>query len=89
MSGSNLGSKLTAVANKVFAQSAQMGALPILFAATMPGLPGDSYVGPDGRGEVKGHPRLVGRSSAAKDQDQARRLWEVSEELTGVIYPLD
>ena len=89
MSGSNLGSKLTAVANKVFAQSAQMGALPILFAATMPGLPGDSYVGPDGRGEVKGYPRLVDRSGAAKDVSQARRLWDVSEELTGVVYPLD
>jgi NAD(P)-dependent dehydrogenase (short-subunit alcohol dehydrogenase family) len=89
MSGSNIGAKFTALANKVFAQSPQMGALPILFAATMPGLPGDSYIGPGGRGEVKGHPKLVDRSQAAKDVAQAQRLWQASEDLTGVIYPLD
>ena len=89
MSGSSIGAKLTGLANQIFAQSAQMGALPILFAATAPGLPGDSYIGPDGRGEVKGYPKIVGRSQAARDREQALRLWQVSEELTGVIYPLD
>lgn len=89
MSGSSLGTKLMAVANKVMAQSPQMGALPILFAATMPGLPGDSYVGPGGKGEVKGYPKLVDRSQSAKDTLQAQRLWQVSEVLTGVRYPLD
>ena len=47
---------------RVFAQSAEMGALPTLFAATAPGLPGDSYVGPDGFLEQRGHPRLVDRA---------------------------
>lgn len=89
MSGSSLEGKMTALANKVIAQSPQMGALPTLFAATMPGLPGDSYVGPSGIGEMRGHPKLVDRSAAAKDPGQARRLWEVSEQLTGVRYPLD
>lgn len=89
MSGSSIESKMTALANKVIAQSPQMGALPTLFAATMPGLPGDSYVGPSGFGEMRGHPKLVDRSAAAKDSGQARRLWEVSEELTGVRYPID
>lgn len=89
MRGASLEGKLTAVANKVFAQSPQMGALPTLFAATMPGLPGNSYVGPSGLGEVRGHPKLVDRSEAAKDLQQARLLWEASEELTGVRYPLD
>lgn len=89
MSGSSIEAKLTAIANKVIAQSPQMGALPTLFAATVPGLPGDSYVGPGGRGEVKGHPKLVDRSLAAKDRQQAKRLWAVSETLTGVVYPLD
>jgi len=89
MSGSMIGGRLTALANKIVAQSAQMGALPTLFAATMPGLPGNSYIGPGGRGEVRGHPKLVDRSEAAKDLSQARALWDVSEDLTGVHYPLD
>jgi NAD(P)-dependent dehydrogenase (short-subunit alcohol dehydrogenase family) len=77
------------LANKVLAQSAEMGALPTLFAATAAGLPGNSYVGPDGFMEQRGHPRLVDRSSAAKSAADAARLWTVSEELTGVTFPLD
>ena len=75
-----------AVANRVFAQSAEMGALPTLFAASQD-LPGASYVGPDGRGERAGYPTLVGRSSDASDLGLAARLWEESEKLTGVHYP--
>jgi NAD(P)-dependent dehydrogenase (short-subunit alcohol dehydrogenase family) len=63
------------------AQSDEMGALPTLYAATED-VPGGSYVGPDGIGEQRGHPRLVGRTKAAGDQQTARRLWELSEELT-------
>lgn len=72
--------------NKVIAQSADMGALPTLYAATYPDLAGGTYVGPDGIGEQRGHPRPVGSSAAACDEGTARRLWEVSEELTGVRY---
>jgi NAD(P)-dependent dehydrogenase (short-subunit alcohol dehydrogenase family) len=75
-----------AVGNKVFAQSDEMGALPTLFAATQD-IPGDSYVGPDGFAEQRGHPKLVGRSGAAKDADVARKLWELSEAFTGVTFP--
>jgi NAD(P)-dependent dehydrogenase (short-subunit alcohol dehydrogenase family) len=75
--------------NKVLAQSAEMGALPTLFAATAAGLPGNTYVGPDGFMEQRGHPRLVDRSAAAKNRADAERLWRVSETLTGVHYPLD
>jgi hypothetical protein len=78
-----------AAANTVVAQSSEMGALSVLFAATAAGLPGDAYVGPDGFMEQRGHPRLVGRSAAAKNASDARRLWQVSEQLTGVTYPLD
>ena len=74
-------------ANRFFAQSDAMGALPTLYAAAED-LPGGSYVGPDGRGEQRGHPTLVGRSAAAQDAEVARRLWERSEELTGVQFPL-
>jgi NAD(P)-dependent dehydrogenase (short-subunit alcohol dehydrogenase family) len=74
---------------RLFGQSAQMGALPTLFAATAAGLPGNSYVGPDGFMEQRGYPRLVGRSKAATSRSDAERLWNVSEDLTGVRYPLD
>jgi NAD(P)-dependent dehydrogenase (short-subunit alcohol dehydrogenase family) len=74
------------VGNLVLAQSADRGALPLLYAATVPGLPGGSYVGPDGPGEWRGSPQLVGMSGRAQDPETARRLWEVSESLTGVRY---
>jgi NAD(P)-dependent dehydrogenase (short-subunit alcohol dehydrogenase family) len=86
--GSRLQNALMAVANRVIAQSDEMGALPTLFAATQD-IPGASYVGPDGFQEQRGHPRLVGRSAAASDPETARRLWERSEELTGVRFPLE
>jgi NAD(P)-dependent dehydrogenase (short-subunit alcohol dehydrogenase family) len=74
------------VGNRVIAQSEDMGALPTLFAATQPGLGGGTYVGPDGIGEQRGHPKRVAPSRAARDERVARRLWEVSEELTGVDF---
>ena len=77
-----------AVGNRVLAQSDEMGALPILYAATFPGLAGGTYVGPDGPGEQRGYPRPVGSSAAARDQRVAARLWSVSEELTGVRFDL-
>ncbi|MGW3194063.1 oxidoreductase [Streptomyces sp. NPDC001118] len=76
-----------AVANKVFAQSDKAGALPTLYAASQD-LPGASYVGPAGLGEMRGAPTLVGRSAAAGDPEAARRLWTLSEELTGVTWDL-
>jgi NAD(P)-dependent dehydrogenase (short-subunit alcohol dehydrogenase family) len=77
-----------AIANRVYAQTAEMGALPILYAATVPDLPGGSFVGPDGLGEGRGYPKLVHGSSRAYDATVASRLWTVSEELTGVSFNL-
>jgi NAD(P)-dependent dehydrogenase (short-subunit alcohol dehydrogenase family) len=74
------------VGNRLFAQSAEMGALPTLYAATAPDLPGGSFIGPDGPMEQRGHPRLVTGVGRAYDEDAGRRLWEVSEQLTGVHY---
>ncbi|TFB98960.1 oxidoreductase [Cryobacterium sp. HLT2-28] len=88
MRGSAFQRGVSALANRFLAQPAEMGALPSLYAATAPGLAGDSFVGPDGRGEQRGHPRLVDRSAAAKNGTDARRLWEESERLTGVRYAL-
>jgi NAD(P)-dependent dehydrogenase (short-subunit alcohol dehydrogenase family) len=73
-------------ANLMFAQSAAMGALPILYAAAAPEVEGGDYIGPDGLGELRGHPVKVSCSPAARDPASAARLWELSEELTGVRY---
>ncbi len=80
--------RLMSVANKVVAQTDEMGALPTLFAASQD-LPGASYVGPDGLRESRGYPTLVGRTSDASDVVLAQRLWVRSEELTGVSFPED
>ncbi len=75
-----------AIANKVYAQSAEMGALPTLYAATAPDLPGGTFVGPDGFMEGRGHPKVVTAAGKAYKEDDWRRLWDVSEQLTGVHY---
>lgn len=75
------------IGNALFAQSAEGGALPTLYAAVAE-IPGNSFAGPGGWAEQRGAPRLVGRTKAAWDVDVARRLWDVSEELTGVRFPL-
>ena len=74
------------VTNPVLGQSAEMGALPTLYAATVPELPGGSFVGPDGFMEQRGHPHIVTAAGKAYDESAWRRLWEASEELTGVRY---
>jgi NAD(P)-dependent dehydrogenase (short-subunit alcohol dehydrogenase family) len=83
--GSWLQNGAMAIANKLIAQSEEDGALPTLYAASQD-IPGNSYVGPDAFMEQRGHPKLVGRSAAAKDADVAKRLWALSEELTGVRF---
>jgi NAD(P)-dependent dehydrogenase (short-subunit alcohol dehydrogenase family) len=72
----------------LFSQSAEMGALPTLRAATDPAAQGGQYYGPDGLGEQRGHPKVVKSSAQSHDEAQQRRLWTVSEELTGVTYPV-
>jgi len=71
-----------------FMQSADMGALPTLRAATDPGVLGGQYYGPDGFGEQRGYPKLVASSAASHDTAAQRRLWAVSEELTSVVSPV-
>jgi NAD(P)-dependent dehydrogenase (short-subunit alcohol dehydrogenase family) len=72
--------------NALLAQDDDMGALPTLYAATEPGLEGGTFCGPDGFLEQRGHPKPVSPSGAARDEQVARRLWEVSEEMTGVRF---
>jgi NAD(P)-dependent dehydrogenase (short-subunit alcohol dehydrogenase family) len=78
-----------AATNLLVAQDAATGALPTLYAATEPSLEGGTYVGPDGIGELRGHPRVVTPSRAALDGDTAAQLWAQAEELTGVDFGLD
>lgn len=74
------------VANKVIGQSPEMGALPTLYAATAPELPGGSFVGPGDLRELRGYPRIVTAAGKAYDEEAWRRMWQVSEELTSVRY---
>jgi NAD(P)-dependent dehydrogenase (short-subunit alcohol dehydrogenase family) len=71
---------------KAVSQSAAHGAWPVLMAATAD-LPGATYVGPGSLGEMHGHPRVVGSNRLSHDEDAQRRLWELSEETTGISYP--
>ena len=71
---------------KAVSQPAEAGAWPSLMAATAD-LPGDTYVGPGGFRQLGGPPRTVGRSRLARDEQAARRLWEISEETVGLTYP--
>jgi NAD(P)-dependent dehydrogenase (short-subunit alcohol dehydrogenase family) len=71
---------------RAVAQPARMGALPTLMATTAD-LPGSTYCGPSGWQESRGLPTVVGTSRLALDEDAQRRLWELSEQTTGVAYP--
>jgi NAD(P)-dependent dehydrogenase (short-subunit alcohol dehydrogenase family) len=74
------------VTNALVAQSPEKGALPTLYAATARDVDGGEFIGPDGFNEYRGHPTRVEPVDRARDAESARRLWEISEELTGVHY---
>ncbi|AQL43074.1 short-chain dehydrogenase [Halorientalis sp. IM1011] len=86
--GSTIRLAMMKVANAVLAQDAATGALPMLYAATAPDLSGGEYVGPSGFMNMRGPPAEDTPSREARDPERARRLWEVSEDLTGVTYDL-
>jgi NAD(P)-dependent dehydrogenase (short-subunit alcohol dehydrogenase family) len=84
--GDRVRTRILTAAFALAGQSAAMGALPTLMAATAD-LPGGTYVGPRGFAEMHGMPKLVGTRKLARDPEAARRLWEISEQATGVRYP--
>jgi NAD(P)-dependent dehydrogenase (short-subunit alcohol dehydrogenase family) len=86
MGGSRLRARTMAAVTRVLAQSAAMGALPILYAATSPSVRGGDYIGPNGRMGQHGFPKKVASSSRSHNQPVAARLWAASEQLTGVTY---
>jgi NAD(P)-dependent dehydrogenase (short-subunit alcohol dehydrogenase family) len=73
---------------RVISQNAAMGALPVLRAATDPGVLGGQYYGPRGLLGARGYPKLAESSRQSHDTAIQRRLWTVSEELTGVTFPV-
>jgi NAD(P)-dependent dehydrogenase (short-subunit alcohol dehydrogenase family) len=86
LTGNRLMYRATRVSDRILGQSDAMGALPQLYAATMPGVQPNDYFGPDRLFEQRGHPTRVGRSRAARDPESPPRLWALSQQLTGVVY---
>ncbi|PKH08521.1 short-chain dehydrogenase [Planomicrobium sp. MB-3u-38] len=74
------------LANKYYLQPPAIGALATVHAATAPDLTGGEYIGPDGPGRRKGYPSLETPHPSALDEEVAKQLWKVSEELTGVKF---
>ena len=75
-----------AAANALVAQSAEMGALPSLYATTADEVESGDFIGPDGFQQMRGYPRKVGCRKQARSTELADRLWNVSEELTDTAY---
>lgn len=86
MSKFALGERVVRALNPVFAQSARAGALPQLYAATAPDVTPGDLIGPDGLFEARGYPKKVRASDAAYALPDMRRLWELSEQLTGTKF---
>ena len=79
---------ITASFYALVSQNAAMGALPILRAATDPAVAGGQYYGPRGFLGTRGYPKLAHSSRQSHDTATQRRLWTVSEQLTGVTFPV-
>jgi NAD(P)-dependent dehydrogenase (short-subunit alcohol dehydrogenase family) len=86
MEKSLLGKLAMDIGNNLFAQPADRGALPQLYAATMPDVQSGDYIGPDGWRQLKGYPKKVGCRKLARDPELASKLWVLSQQLTGVKY---
>jgi hypothetical protein len=78
--------KLMKVGNRLLAQSAEMGALSELYAASDPAAESGRFYGPGGFAQLRGYPTEVQPTASAKNEEMARLLWELSEELTGVTF---
>lgn len=86
MKGSKLERGFMQIANNIFGQPAEQGALPGLYAAVSPDAQGGTFIGPDGWGGSRGYPAVVESNERSHDLDVAEKLWQVSETLTGTPY---
>jgi protochlorophyllide reductase len=84
-SNSGIEQFLYGIANNIFAQSQAQGALPQLYAATAPEVNGGRFFGPH-QWRMRGYPAPEKPSDRALDDELAERLWQASEDLTGVKY---
>lgn len=75
--------------NPIFGQEQELGALPTLYAATSPDVNGGDYIGPDGFMEQRGYPKKVRSNGSSHNEANARKLWQVSEEMTGVRFDFE
>jgi len=88
MEGSTVMERISLLGNRLFSQTAEMGALPTVYAAGALGVKGGDYFGPDGFQEARGHPTRVESNARSHDGADQLKLWETSEDLTGVRYGL-
>ena len=86
MEGSTVRVWMMKLGNALFAQGRDMGALPTLYAAVAPDVNGSDYIGPTSLGGMRGYPDKVKSNNRSYDESLAKRLWKISEELTGVVY---
>ena len=86
MDGSAFGVWLSSAGNSLFAQQPEVGALPTLFAAVAEEVNGCDYIGPTSMGGMRGYPQKVKSNNKSYDEALAKRLWAVSEKLTGLVY---
>lgn len=86
LEGTKLKSSLMNFSNILFAQSASMGALPILYAATAAAVESSGFYGPDGLGGLRGYPTEVKTDPRFVDPRIALKLWEASEKMTGIHF---
>ncbi|UYP19659.1 oxidoreductase [Rhodococcus sp. Z13] len=80
--------KIMELTTPFLGQPPDQGALPSLYAATAPEAESGAFYGPDGPFEMRGHPKRVQSSARSRDPELARRLWELSEQLCGVSFPV-
>lgn len=84
--GSSMFSRIYKVTNLLFAQNVDKGALPLLYAAVGPDVKGGDFIGPGGFRSLRGHPKRVKAKNTAYNDEAAQKLWEISEEKTGLVY---
>jgi NAD(P)-dependent dehydrogenase (short-subunit alcohol dehydrogenase family) len=84
--GPRLLNELVNMFTRRLASTAAQGARPILYAATSPQVHGGDYIGPGARSGLRGPPAPARSSARSHDPELARRLWQVSEDMTGVRF---
>ncbi len=86
MAGASFSERVMSLGNKLFAQPAEAGAWPTLYAACGEDIESGDYTGPNGWKEMRGEAVKATTSKSSKSEEEAARLWSMSEELTGVKY---